>query len=213
MAHPVTIDWERPADNGGWRLLRRLPTSLEPQSRQAMPPNGGHRVTAPADLALTTADRAIVNGRIYPVVSVEAGDEGGSVVTLAVPDRTANPSPAATPTQAGPEAGRRVRVSVRDEAGEERVSGWATLGEDSVTLEHDYEGVDPQPGWSVTLSRGGKTHAVKAVDGRRLEFKAAHKKQADKQAEPTPAPTPATQTTPTADDNESHQPRKQRRKE
>jgi hypothetical protein len=73
--------------------------------------------------------------------------------------------------------------------------------------------VDPQPGWSVTLSRGGKTHAVKAVDGRRLEFKAAHKKQADKQAEPTPAPTPATQTTPTADDNESHQPRKQRRKE
>jgi hypothetical protein len=161
MGHPVTIDWERPAPKGGWQLLRRLPATLEPLSRTALPPRGGHVVKAPSVLGITTADRALVNGRTYPVVGVEPAEAGHVLVTLAVPDRAAPGAPAASP----PSEAHRVRLV--SASGAEWANVWADVAGDVVSLRHDYD-FTVVPGWTVVFNRGGRTLTVTGVNGREL---------------------------------------------
>jgi hypothetical protein len=161
MGHQVTIDWERPAPRGGWQLLRRLPATLEPLSRTALPPRGGHAVKAPALLGITTRDRAIVNGRTYPVVSVEPADAGNVLVTLAVPDRAAPGAPAARPPS------EACRVRLVSDSGAEWANVWADVAGDVVTLRHDYD-FTVRAGWTVVFNRGGRVLTVQGVNGREL---------------------------------------------
>lgn len=167
MGHPVTIDWERPAPQGGWHLLARHAAVLEPQSRAAMPPHGGHKVKVHAALGmtLTTSHRALVNGKTYPVVEVGKPDGGFVVVTLAVPDRASQVKAASTPTRS---PGVPYRVRLLDLDGVVRADGWADVSGDTVVMRQEYPGVVPVSGWRVEFSRGGRVLSVVSASGREL---------------------------------------------
>lgn len=77
------------------------------------------------------------------------------------------------------------RVSVLDQDGTERVNNFAAVSGSVVTLQHDYAGVEPAPGWRVLVPRLGLDLRVTSVTGLRLECVLADQSESAAQ---TPVP-------------------------